>query len=754
MPSRSDNKYFLLTRDDRAALTGLLARERSRPGTVGNTGRDLDEQPASEVYVARAPEGGIPGMTGTTPGYADCVVYRVIPDAGDGPALEEVSGAVRTVYNLGSAVAASRWLTIKKDKYGFWWPDSGSGSGDEADPNNPELPTDCGGCGWTKALKQPMCLFVTERYRGGECGCEDVITGETALAPFGVTWSQADSGATWNLSFPEKQATINGANPATKTLRGLDWGAILDAQEVPDDATITGIELVIGHSGWSFVGSGPATREVRIQLRNADGVLGTNKSTGATLTHFPPTPGTTYGGSGDEWGLTEAERAATAFRSADFGIELAYESTDAGVTTNTVSVYTQYCYVRLYWEAPLPPINRLRMRSTDGELWTVSDLDADGDPKTITVCGVEYALEFHREEEEDGDPALYLVGPEGSGGAPTFKGLINKCGLHWITFSFYDPLLCTSEADLAAGPLGNMICLEVRWDQCYTQGPAPVYCCGDAPQPKILCLLPVDAGTPLYDATPVILEYEPDGEGGTYGSWLQREAGWLDGANDPLVGYAYPAFRFMFGCSFNESLQAQWGLYLLPDTTPSVSIPIGCEGPTSSGPDYDSMLNYDVSVDNRMDSTYSAAYPLDADIEFYLFAWDPVTGCVPPTTVEGPWGDYLIPRTLWALTPGTCSPACAPWSGASVQVDFRNTLRWNAVRQVCTVGSGPGVNHDVYVNLEYFDGEWTVTCSVGPVTNLEVSYDPFLVEFDVTASGGNVFCPAGVHHWIVSEVGP
>lgn len=81
-----------------------------RPAENPSTG------PAPEVYVAKAPTGGIPPITGTTPGSAECDIYRLV-DSG----LEAVgAGVSRTVYNL-STFRFNSWVTLTRDKYGKWF---------------------------------------------------------------------------------------------------------------------------------------------------------------------------------------------------------------------------------------------------------------------------------------------------------------------------------------------------------------------------------------------------------------------------------------------------------------------------------------------------------------------------------------------------------------------------------------------------------------------------------------------------------
>lgn len=101
----------------------------------GRGGRDPDaqEQQAPEVYIAKVPEDGIIGFdydtgtgtgtgsgTGTADGlvsYADCVVYKLLPDK----SLVSTRGTKR-VHNLsGSDIAGNTYVVVSRDKFGIWW---------------------------------------------------------------------------------------------------------------------------------------------------------------------------------------------------------------------------------------------------------------------------------------------------------------------------------------------------------------------------------------------------------------------------------------------------------------------------------------------------------------------------------------------------------------------------------------------------------------------------------------------------------
>jgi hypothetical protein len=129
---------YFLSESDKAAIQGLLTEASAR--RVGTTGRqgsesvDHEEHQAPEVYVARIPAGGIPGLSlalGTSivdePGHAECDIYRVVPvSAGVGDVeIRVVEGLKRRVYNLLQvAITGGRWALVTRDKFGFWMADA------------------------------------------------------------------------------------------------------------------------------------------------------------------------------------------------------------------------------------------------------------------------------------------------------------------------------------------------------------------------------------------------------------------------------------------------------------------------------------------------------------------------------------------------------------------------------------------------------------------------------------------------------
>ena len=68
------------------------------------------------VYIAKSPAGGIPALTGSTPGSAEVDLYRIDGD-GDLAAITATNKTAKvTAYNLSSsAVAGDTWIHLKQE---------------------------------------------------------------------------------------------------------------------------------------------------------------------------------------------------------------------------------------------------------------------------------------------------------------------------------------------------------------------------------------------------------------------------------------------------------------------------------------------------------------------------------------------------------------------------------------------------------------------------------------------------------------
>lgn len=118
-------------RELREMLAWFRQQRQRRPDPYQH---DHEEHPAPEVYIARTSSSGIPALsqgalTGTgsldwqddVPGWAECDIFRVVPNSVTGFSMERVDGLTRTVFNLSnSAVPGNSWITLKRDKAGTW----------------------------------------------------------------------------------------------------------------------------------------------------------------------------------------------------------------------------------------------------------------------------------------------------------------------------------------------------------------------------------------------------------------------------------------------------------------------------------------------------------------------------------------------------------------------------------------------------------------------------------------------------------
>ncbi len=130
---------------DVEVIRGLVRSEMDRRLNAEVQFRQKDLYSAPEVYVARAPSGGIPalddGSTGTGTGalnddvlgYAECRVYKIEGFGGTADFVP-VDGLVRTVYNpTTTAIDGNAWVTIVRDKFGQWLVAGAGGGGGSSD---------------------------------------------------------------------------------------------------------------------------------------------------------------------------------------------------------------------------------------------------------------------------------------------------------------------------------------------------------------------------------------------------------------------------------------------------------------------------------------------------------------------------------------------------------------------------------------------------------------------------------------------
>lgn len=132
----SDTRHYLTDADVELLqeMIRLHQNKRHNPAL-----RPFDEEPnlqPPEVYVALAPMGGIPALTGAGTDIdataTICEIYKLSAVSGPGtdPGFPLVdAGFTQPVYNLFNAVPANSWVLVEKDKYGTWWVSTSAGGG-------------------------------------------------------------------------------------------------------------------------------------------------------------------------------------------------------------------------------------------------------------------------------------------------------------------------------------------------------------------------------------------------------------------------------------------------------------------------------------------------------------------------------------------------------------------------------------------------------------------------------------------------
>lgn len=157
----------------------------------------------------------------------------------------------------------------------------------------------------------------------------------------------------------------------TRFLEGTNYNF-----NIPDDATIDGIEVVVNRMGEqnTFLGTTYGVRDYGIYLvKNVDGspvvqISGNNKATSALWPELL-TP-TTYGSSGDLWGLI---LTPTDINNVNFGVALSVENT--GLTKKMATV--DYIQITVYYTVPQGHIiiDKVTNPSADPQVF---DFDASG----------------------------------------------------------------------------------------------------------------------------------------------------------------------------------------------------------------------------------------------------------------------------------------------------------------------------------------------------------------------------------------
>lgn len=118
---------LFLTERDRDLLQQLLIQTRQeRQNVLRHEGEAGDYLPP-EVYVAKVPDEGLPGLTSAEseegydqPGMVACDIWRIILDSEGNPELHDADFE-QDVYNIGTAISAG-WIVVQRTKFGYWTP--------------------------------------------------------------------------------------------------------------------------------------------------------------------------------------------------------------------------------------------------------------------------------------------------------------------------------------------------------------------------------------------------------------------------------------------------------------------------------------------------------------------------------------------------------------------------------------------------------------------------------------------------------
>lgn len=250
---------YLLSEEDRAALREMLRDFQSRMPTAGFGGQDWDDTAAPELYVARTPSGGIPGLTeqaGTgvvdQPGRAECDVYRLTPN-GSLFELIPVPGLKRTVNNLSTTAAtADVWANVARDKYGAWWLLGGAtaAAGDAWTVAVPTAGSDAAGYTCKKVVMLTANTWTFPTLSTIFLNCYRVPTNGVGTLPAGATSPRPDLVLDGGGGTPTGTFVLLRASP---TLAGkyeiMPWGGIKSVSLGPVVTAVTGGTITCNADG-------------------------------------------------------------------------------------------------------------------------------------------------------------------------------------------------------------------------------------------------------------------------------------------------------------------------------------------------------------------------------------------------------------------------------------------------------------------------------------------------------------------------
>lgn len=113
-------KYYLPSESDRAELKKMRQEIMDLLRNPRRSDSQEDTSTTSNIYIAKTPTDGILAIAGDIVSFADCDIYKIVPD-GDDLILAQVETLTQRVYNVSSQdIPEDTFITIKLDKYGYW----------------------------------------------------------------------------------------------------------------------------------------------------------------------------------------------------------------------------------------------------------------------------------------------------------------------------------------------------------------------------------------------------------------------------------------------------------------------------------------------------------------------------------------------------------------------------------------------------------------------------------------------------------
>jgi hypothetical protein len=153
------------------------------------------------------------------------------------------------------------------------------------------------------------------------------------VSPFtGVEWSYPERALTSN---PPAAATSGGAPNVRTELLGLR--GLAGYAEIPDSATISGIEIVIGMQSVNGSGGGSVTGYFNL-VKATDSRVGTEKTQAMTIGSGGSY---TIGASNDFWGTTWT---VAEIKNSEFGVDVGFNYTSGNYSVGVEIVYATIYY--------------------------------------------------------------------------------------------------------------------------------------------------------------------------------------------------------------------------------------------------------------------------------------------------------------------------------------------------------------------------------------------------------------------------